>query len=110
MSTKAAVYFAAPDGDILAAVYLHFSGYDAGSDVRDFLAAVARAAAPDARAARFHDPSYLAARFIAWKTGGDLLALGVGVMIPGRVHVNRQFTVRCHDVPSLALPDVTEDP
>ena len=112
MSTKGMVSFLAADGTTVAAVYLHNAGHDVEAELKRFLGAVAEAVAVETpvevRRTRFHDPSYLAARYIVWREGGEILVQSIGVIIPGQVHVNREFNVFCHAEPTLTLPDVTE--
>lgn len=107
MSTRAAVEFSyrvsGSVSDVVALVYVHSDGYPAGLGVEllDFMDEVDKL---DDK--RFGDPSYLAAKFVVYKSmqgacpEGTLDALnflGVGVIqdIPGDVEYI--YTVTCSD-------------
>jgi hypothetical protein len=106
------VCFLSSDGDTRAAVYLHNAGHDVEAELKRFFEEVAHAVTRTGflgmAYTRFHDPVYLAARYVAWKTEGDILADGVGVILPHQVHVNREFNVFCHAEPTMTPPTVTE--
>lgn len=109
MSTKAEVIFTDHTGMPCAAVYVH-NGLNAAEELRDFFRAVVDASdGSGPHGLRFHDPCYLAARYVAWLTGGSLAATGCGVIIPGSHHVHRWITVECHERPSGVFPRVTEE-
>jgi hypothetical protein len=108
VSTKATVAFAAHDGEVMAAVYLHHGGGITPAFFAQFFEDVARAC-PSARDCRFFDPSYLAAKFVTWSMAGTVAVGGTGVIAsPERWHAHRRFTVRCHREPSAVPPEVTE--
>lgn len=111
MSTKGIVSFAAANGTVMAAVYVHNAGRDMHAELKEFFAAVLDAVGEAPNATRFHDPCYLAARYVAWKAGGAGAGLAsVGVITdPGRWHVHRRFSVWCHAEPSVIPPDVSEE-
>lgn len=110
MSTKATVAFTSHDGEVLAAVYVHNAGSLTPETFAGFFATVARDCGPEPHDLRFHDPSYLAAKFVVWSAGTASMAFqGVGVITaPERIHAHRRFTVRCHAEPSAVPPEVTE--
>lgn len=111
MSTKGLVNFIGPEGDKRAVVYLHNAGQDVVADINKFMRAVAglvSAGGLQSSDARFHDPTYLAARYVCWVAAGDLLCQGIGVVIPNQWYANREFNVLCHYPATLDLPEVME--
>lgn len=111
MSTKGMVCFIGADGSTQATVYVHNAGHDMHAELKEFFAAVLEAVGEVPNATRFHDPCYLAARYVAWKAGGAGAGLAsVGIIIdPERWHVNRRFNVWCRAEPSVISPDVSEE-
>lgn len=111
MSTKGTVSFLAADGEVMAAVYVHNAGHDMHAELKEFFDAVLGAVGEGSAATRFHDPCYLAARYVAWKAGGAGVGLAsVGVITdPARWHANRRFNVWCRAEPSVVPPDVSEE-
>lgn len=111
MSTKGTVAFTTHDGEVRAAVYVHNAGSFTAETFTEFFATVARECGPEPHRMRFHDPSYLAAKFVVWNAGtASMRFQGVGVITdPERMHANRRFTVRCHAEESAVHPEVTEE-
>lgn len=76
--------FTDSDGDVWACVFLHNGGGDVKGGLDECFRRIAQAAAgatnrQDPGLTRFHDPSYLAARYIVWLVEDNILAQGVGV-------------------------------
>lgn len=68
MSTRATIHFCDPESKKpTAIIYRHWDGYPdgLGKDLKQFIEEV-RANVPDNR---FHDPAYLAAKWVVWDAG-----------------------------------------
>lgn len=77
------------------------------ADLREFLRRVASAAGGRPHETRFNEPQVLAARYVAWKTGGSIASVTVSLGAPSPKS-DRYLSVYCHAVPSMQLPDVSE--
>lgn len=97
MSTRALVEFYAIGGGPVAVVYKHHDGRPDGPTgmlalFDRFFAEVEEKCGADTR---FHDPSYLAARFVFWllEDYGGLHSRGVGILTAGGFY-GQAFTYR----------------
>lgn len=75
MSTPALIKFET-DG----AVYLHYDGYP--EDIYSMWDNFVREMSDNTGDTRLDDAPYLAARFVAWYTGGNFTTLGIGICHP----------------------------
>lgn len=117
MGTKCNIRFADADGNVPANIYRHAKGYPESvlPDLDEFFADVAAQAVDP----KFHDPSYLAAKFVVWQAarwryaGGPLDFGGVGIIAPDAFGAHYSYTVTCgrdrKARPSVACDDQAED-
>lgn len=96
MSTPASVTFT-QGGKAVGSVYLHWDGYPENvlPLLDGFFGAIQVEASNDTR---FYDASYLAARFVYYfgrMQDKGLNYTGIGLMLPGSVGVDYEYTVDC---------------
>jgi hypothetical protein len=107
MTPDATVAFHDASGLECAVVHL-FHESDPEADLREFLRRVAKASwYGGAHEARFDDARVLAARYVAWKTGGGITSVKVGLGMPQQ-DAKRHFSVYAHALPSMTIPHVQE--
>jgi len=98
MSTRATIHFCDSNKRDVAIVYNHSDGYPEGlgQDILDFFKEVEQLDDP-----RFNDPSYLASKWIVWKSNkyvqGDnpLNFLSVGIVLQDPCDIEFRYNVIC---------------
>ena len=78
MGHRATIAFCGHDGTEWARIYIHNRGDNGRQVLEQFFDDEAAAIADGTRDSRWHDPSYLAARFVAWDSRSA--GLGVGIV------------------------------
>lgn len=82
MGTRATIAFCGDDGAEWARIYLHANGHLARELLVEFFEAEMTAHNAGTRDLRWADPSYLAARFVAWQS--DRTGNGIGLVPPSQ--------------------------
>jgi hypothetical protein len=118
MSTRCVVNFCFTSAKpiVIAKVYRHYDGDSMGSDLELFFSEVREQAKLEDESPRFHDPSYLAAKFVVWQAAhytrnkrSPLVFSGVGVVVEDPGDLRYEWFVEC-EPEGTVTPKVTTRP